>query len=79
MSSRYPRINMVVEPPLYGAIRRLARDEGISISRKARDLVRNALELVEDIGLDIMADERARTFDPKKAITHRQLLKRLGV
>ena len=79
MSAKNPRVNMVLERPLYGAIRELAKRDQVSISQKARDLVRDALDLLEDMGLDQMAEDRRRTFDPKKAISHAKMRKRLGL
>lgn len=79
MAAKNPRINMVLEKPLYKAVRDLAKHEGVSISQKARDLVRDALELLEDIGLDAMAEERMRTFNKKTAITHAEMRRRVGL
>ncbi len=45
MPSRRPRVNLVLEPTLYQALRALARREGVSLSEAARRLIREALEL----------------------------------
>ncbi|MGH7890551.1 MAG: antitoxin, RHH family protein [Thermodesulfobacteriota bacterium] len=73
MPAKNPRINVVLEKPLYEALRRIAKKEGISISLKARDLLRDALEVHEDTVLDNIASEREKTFDRKKALTHDQI------
>ena len=44
MATKNPRLNIVLEPPLYQTIKRLAEKDGISLSLKARDLIRLALE-----------------------------------
>jgi hypothetical protein len=49
MSTKYPRLNVVLEPAVYEAIMKLARKEGVSLSLKARDLIREALEFCEDM------------------------------
>ncbi len=60
--TKNPRVNVVLERPLYDALGRLARREGASLSTKARDLLREAIETYEDLGLAAIAEERARTF-----------------
>lgn len=58
MPTFHRRINTVLEPPLYREVERLARDEGVSLSQKVRDLVREALELIEDAGWEKLVRER---------------------
>lgn len=70
MPAKNPRVNVVLERPLYDAIGRLARREGTSLSTKARDLLRDALETQEDLGLAKIAAERERTLDRRSALTH---------
>ena len=62
MPTRNPRINVVLEEPLYAAIERLAKRDKVSLSLKVRDLVIEALEVEEDIALSILAEERDKTF-----------------
>jgi hypothetical protein len=42
MPTKNPRVNIVVEPPLYSVLHDLATGEGISIPTMARDLIREA-------------------------------------
>lgn len=70
MPTKNPRVNVVLERPLYDAIGRLARREGTSLSTKARDLLRDALETHEDLGLGEIAAERERSLDRTAARTH---------
>jgi predicted DNA-binding protein len=70
MPTKQPRVNVVLEPPLYEALSRLARRDGVSRSLKARDLLKAALEIEEDAVLAQVAEERERSFDRKKALTH---------
>jgi hypothetical protein len=69
MPTKNPRINVVLERPLYDAIRKIAKKEGISISLKARDLLREALEIYEDNILESIASERERTFNRRNTLT----------
>ena len=48
MPVKNPRINVVLEKPLYHTIQQLANRDGISLSLKVRDLVKEALEIEED-------------------------------
>ena len=70
MPTKNPRINVVLEKPLYNSIERLAKREGISLSLKVRDLVKEALEMEEDIALSRFASEREKTFRKTKAVNH---------
>ena len=73
MPVKNPRINVVLEKPLYHTIEQLANREGISLSSKVRDLVKEALEIEEDIVLSTFAEKRERTFSKTKALKHREV------
>jgi predicted DNA-binding protein len=70
MPTKNPRVNIVIEPPLYGIIHDLATSEGVSMSTIARDLIREAINLREDVALASFADTRMNTFDRKVALSH---------
>jgi hypothetical protein len=78
MPAKNPRINALLEPPVYRAVERMARREGVSLSQMLRDLVVRALELTEDAGLEELAERRRRTFSRAKAITAAEIRRRLG-
>jgi hypothetical protein len=71
MPAKNPRVNVVLEKPLYDSIRRLAAKEEISLSLKIRDLIKDALEAQEDIVLGDVAEEREKTFRRTRALSHR--------
>jgi predicted DNA-binding protein len=73
MPAKNPRINIVVEPPLYGVMHDLAASEGVSMSTIARDLIREAIDLREDVALAALADTRMETFDRKAALSHEDI------
>jgi predicted DNA-binding protein len=73
MPTKNPRINLVLEKPLYRQIQRLAKIEGVSLSLKVRDLIKEALEAHEDIALAKLAEERERTLDKTKALAHEEV------
>jgi hypothetical protein len=70
MPVKNPRINVVFEKPLYNTIERLATKDGVSLSLKVRDLVKEALEMEEDIALAAFAEKRDKTFTKSKALKH---------
>ena len=73
MPTKSPRLNVVLEAPTMHSVRQLARRDGVSLSTKARDLIRDALELYEDAYLAERAHERAATFERSKALTHERV------
>jgi len=75
MPTKNPRLNVVLEPSIYSTLKRLARYDGISLSLKARDLIREALEDYEDTYWASEAEKRERSFDAKKALTHKTVWK----
>ena len=70
MPTRNPRVNVVLEKPLYERLQKLAKKEHISLSLKIRDLVREGLDAQEDEELGRFAEERARTFQRGQTLTH---------
>ena len=70
MPMKNARVNVVLEKPLYAAVDEIAKRQGLSKSMVVRDLIREAIELREDLVLAAFAEHREKTFDVKKAITH---------
>lgn len=60
MPTTQPRLNVVLERPLMEAVRRIAERDGVSMSAKARDLIREAVEIEEDAALEILVSARIR-------------------
>lgn len=73
MPTKNPRINVVLEKPLYNTVEALAERDGVSLSLKVRDLVKEALEIEEDIGLAQVAETREKTFSRKKSLKHHEV------
>ncbi len=71
MPSTHPRINTVLEPPVYETVKRLAAQDGVSLSQKVRDLVREALELLEDAVLEEVVKQRRK--NPARSIPHAEV------
>jgi predicted DNA-binding protein len=75
MPTKNPRVNIVVEPPLYSVMHDLATSEGISMSTIARNLIREAIDLREDVALATFADTRLKSFDRKAALSNEDVWK----
>lgn len=73
MPAKNPRINVVLERPLYEAVERSAKKAGVSNSLMARDLIREALEMEEDLALAQLAGDREKTFKKSKAVKHEEV------
>lgn len=73
MPTKHPRINVVLEQGLYKAVADLAEQEGISKSMAIRELVKEAMELREDVALSEIADGREKTFDSDAALSHEEV------
>jgi len=73
MPARNPRVNVVLEKPLYEAVGHLAKKEGISLSTAVRDLVKDAIEIREDIDLARFAGTREMSLKRPRALTHKDV------
>ena len=73
MPTKNPRINVVLERPLYNNVERLAERDGVSLSLKVRELVKEALEIEEDFGLSQLGETREKSFSRKKALKHNEV------
>lgn len=76
MATKSPRLQVLLEKPLYSAVASLADKEGVSMSTKARDLIREALERLEDVALAGVVE--ARADKPAKLLTLAEMRKRLN-
>ncbi len=73
MPSKKPRINVVLEEPLYAAIEQLAKRDKVSLSLKVRDLVKEALEIEEDVALSAFVEERDKLLNKAAALKHNEV------
>lgn len=77
MPTKNPRVNTVLEPPLFRAVERLARSDRVSLSEKVRDLVRDAVELVEDERLESLARDRREAAPVRRWLSGDEVRRRL--
>jgi predicted DNA-binding protein len=73
MPAKSPRINVVLDVPLYKNVQFLAGKDGVSLSTKVRDLLKEAMETHEDIYLAALAEERERTLEITTKLTHEEV------
>lgn len=52
------RVLTLLEPPLFEQVNHMAERDGVSLSQKVRDLVREAIERDEDADLATLVSER---------------------
>lgn len=70
MPTKNPRLNVVLEKDVYALLRQLANKEGVSLSMKARDLIKESLELYEDRYLQEIATQRDASLRDEEALSH---------
>ena len=70
MPAKSPRINVVLDTPLYRNVQFLAQRDRVSLSTKVRELLIEALEVQEDIYLTSVAEEREKSVDANTTLTH---------
>jgi predicted DNA-binding protein len=73
MPTKNPRINVVLDDNLYKNIQLLAESDGVSLSAKVKDLIKEALEIQEDLYLAALAEEREKTWDESTTRSHDQI------
>jgi predicted DNA-binding protein len=71
--TKNPRINIVLDRSLFEKVRFLASKDGVSLSTKVRDLLRDSLEVHEDLHLAKFADERMKTLKSSKTLSHKEV------
>ena len=64
LPAKQPRIHTVLDESLYETIKQQAKQEGISLSQKTRDLLKLAVEIQGDRALDSLVDKRTKNDEP---------------
>ncbi|HDD45375.1 MAG TPA: hypothetical protein ENG63_11040 [Candidatus Desulfofervidus auxilii] len=75
MANEQLRINVVFDRSLYTLIKEISERESISMSAVVRDLVREALELKEDVALTKFAEEREKDLKEEELMSHEEMWK----
>ena len=72
MPAKNPRISVILDESLFNQIAHIAKRDGVSLSLKARDLLKEALEIQEDIILTQLGEDREKTFNHSNALGHEE-------
>jgi len=75
MTTMHPRLNVTFLPETTALLNQLAKREGKSVAGLTKELVLDALERREDIGLSLMAESREKEARGKKTISHAEAWK----
>lgn len=75
MTTKNPRINVVLEDPIYGAVKQLSGRNKVSMSMVIRDMVKEELERYEDSRLSEMASARDNSLKKRKTVSHKDVWK----
>jgi predicted DNA-binding protein len=73
MPAKNPRIHVILENPLYERVRLLAEKDGVSLSTKVRDLIREAIEMQEDIYIARFAEVREASWKAQAVLSHEEV------
>lgn len=61
MPTKNPRLIVTLEAGLYKKVLSISKANGASLSMTARDLIREACEDVENLGLSVLAESRMKS------------------
>ena len=75
MPTKNPRLIVTLEPSLYAKVKSISKTNGTTLSMAARDLIREACEDVEDLGLSVLADKRMKSGKVRRWLTHTEVWK----
>ncbi len=70
---------VVLESPLHRWVKKVAKAEGLSLSMKLRDLIREAYESYEDRYWSKQGEERCKRFKRSDALSHDVFWKKAGL
>lgn len=74
MPTKKPRLIVTLEPALYNKVKSISKANGTTLSLAARDLIRDACEDIEDLGLSALADKRMKS-GKGRWLSHNQVWK----
>ena len=76
VSTKIPRLIVTLDPALYAKVKSLSKANGTTLSMAARDLIREGVEDIEDLGLAVMAERREQAAKGRRWISHAEAWKK---
>lgn len=75
MATKKPRLLVTLEPALYAKVKSLSKSNGTTLSMAARELIREGVEEIEDLGLTVLADRREKSAKGRRWLSHKEVWK----
>lgn len=75
MATKKPRLLVTLEPELYAKVKSLSKTNGTTLSMAARELIRDGVEEIEDLGLTVLADRREKSTKGRRWLSHKEAWK----
>ena len=75
MPTTLPRETVTFKRDIHEILEELAEERGVSMSQLISDLVETALEFVEDLALNDVAEQRRKTFNRDDAVSLDEMTK----
>lgn len=75
MATKKPRLLVTLEPALYEKVKSLSKSNGTTLSMAARELIRDGVEEIEDLGLTVMAERREKSVKIRRWLGHKEVWK----
>ena len=70
MPTKKPRLIVTLEDGLYEKVKAVSKANGTTLSMAARDLIREAVEDIEELGLSSMAEKRLKSGKRERWVSH---------
>ena len=67
------RLLVALDPPLKNTLQEISRRRKVSMSSVGKDLIKEALEIQEDVYWDKVASLRDKGFDWRKGLSHEKI------
>lgn len=75
MPTKNPRLIVTLEPALYAKVKSISKANGTTLSMATRDLIRQACEEIEDLGLAVLAEKRMKSAKGRRWLSHDEVWK----
>ena len=70
MTTKHPRLMVTLDSPIFHWVKEMAQKEGVSLSMRVRDFLREIYEQYEERYWAKTGEKRLKTFRAKSAVSH---------